>query len=170
MAPAALITVLAYGHILSAVCWLGGGILTGLVIGPSLQTLTVPARLEFNAKILPKLIRFVQAAVGSTFVFGLLLLYTYYNGNFAFLHTTTQGYELSAGILLAVVVAIIGFTVTLPAFKGISKISNGLLQGGQQAPPPELARYGKRAMLASLLSLVLLLVVLATMVSVGFPF
>jgi len=151
-------------------CWLGGGILTGFVIGPSLRTLTAPARLEFNAKILPKMIRFVEAAIGSTFVFGLLLLYAYYNGNFAFLHTTTQGYELSAGILLAVVVAILGFTITLPAFRGISRVSNGLLQGGQQAPPPELAKYGRQAMLGSTLSLVILLVVLVMMVSVGFPF
>ncbi len=170
MAPAALITFLAYAHILSAMCWLGGGILTGFVLSPSLQLLTPPARLEFSAKILPKIIRFVQVAAGSTLLFGLLLLYTYYDGNFTFLHTTTQGYELSAGILLAVVVTVIAFAVTIPAFKAISRISNSLLQGGQQPPPPELAKYGKRAMVASILSLVILLVVLAMMVSVGFPF
>jgi len=161
--------VLAYAHILSAMCWLGGGILTGFVIGPSLRTLTAPARVEFNAKILPKMIRFVEVSVGSTFLFGLLLLYTYYNGNFSFLHTTTQGYELSAGILLAVVLAIVAFSVTIPSFNGIARISNGLLRGEQQAPPPELARYAKRAMAASMLSLVILLAVLAMMVFVGFP-
>lgn len=163
-------TALAYGHILSAMIWLGGGILTGFVIAPNLQKLTAPARLEFNAKILPKLITFVQAAIGSTFVFGLLLLDAYYNGNFTFLHTTTQGYELSAGILLALVLAVVAWTVTFPAFKGIARISSGLLQGGQQTPPPELAKYGKRARLGSMMGIIILLVVLATMVSAGFPF
>ncbi|MGP8124460.1 MAG: hypothetical protein ACLQEQ_01115 [Nitrososphaerales archaeon] len=170
MASAALLAILAYGHVLSAMGWLGGGILTTFVIGPNLRKLPSAASLEFNAKVLPRIIRFVQAMIGSTFLFGILLLYYYYNGSFSPLSTSSQGMELSLGIILALLTAVVVWTVTVPSFQKVIKIANDLLQGGQQAPPPDLAKYGRRARMGSLVGILLLLIVLATMISAGFNF
>jgi len=170
MVSAALLSVLAFGHVLSAMGWLGGGILTTFVIGPNLRNLPSVAALEFNAKVLPRIITFVQIMIGSTFLFGILLYYYYFNGNFSSLASTPEGMEIDFGIILALVTAVVVWTVTVPSFKKVIRISNDLLKGGQQAPPPELAKYGKRARIGSTVGVLLLLVVLATMVAVGFSF
>jgi uncharacterized membrane protein len=168
MSSAAVLSVLALGHILSGMCWLGGGVLTGFVIGPSLRTLPSNASLEFNAKVIPKITRFVEASIGSTFIFGILLLDSFYGGNFTPLSTTSQGQVLSAGIGFAVLAAVVGWSVTMPAFNSIARISAELLAGGQPAKAPDLAKYGKRARVGAMLGLALLLVALSMMVFSGF--
>jgi uncharacterized membrane protein len=170
MASAALLAILAYGHVLSAMGWLGGGILTAFVLGPNLRKLPPAAALEFNPKVVPQILRFIQVMIGTTFLFGVLLLYYYYDGNFSPLSTTSQGMELAAGVVLALAAAAVAFSVTVPSFKKIVKIANSLLQGGQQPPPPELMKYGKRAKMGSLVGVALLLTVLAMRVSAGFGF
>jgi len=162
-----VIGVLAYGHVLSAIMWLGGGLLTGFVIGPSLRSIAPSAALEFNAKVLPKVLRFVQAALGLTFLFGLLLLYFFKDGDFAWLMNSTQGYVLSAGILVALVTGIFALAFVFPAFKKVSMLSSAALQSGQP-PAPEMAKYGKRARVGSMAGVFLLLFVLAMMVISGF--
>jgi uncharacterized membrane protein len=126
-----LIDILGYGHVLSAIGWLGGGILTTFVIGPNVRNLAPAASLEFNAKILPRIVRFVQAMIGSTFVFGLLLLYFIHDGDFSWLSSTSQGYEILTGIILALATAAVVFSVTFPSFRKVSSIANGVLQGGE---------------------------------------
>ncbi len=168
MVSAALIGILALGHVLSAVGWLGGGILTAFVMGPNLRKLHPSASLEFNAKVLPRILRFVQVMIGTTLVFGILLLYFYFGEDLSTFFGTPQGVELSLGIALALITATIAWTVAIPSFNKVVKISRGLLDGGQ--PPPELAKYGRRARIASQLGVTLLLVVLATMVFAGFGF
>ena len=167
MTSTAIVAILSYGHILSAMGWLGGGILTTFVVAPNLRKLPSAAALEFNAKVLPRLLRFVQMMIGSTFLFGILLFYYIFNGSFSSLSSTSEGMELYLGIFIALMTAVLVWTVTLPSFKRVIKISSELLQGGQQAPPPDLAKYGNRARMGSTVAILLLLVVLATMVSVG---
>jgi uncharacterized membrane protein len=164
----ALLIVLEYGHIISAMGWLGGGILTTFVLGPNVGKLPPPASLQFNAKVLPKLIRFVQMMVGSTLLFGLLLYYFYVGGDFASFMATTEGMTLTAGIALALVAGVIGLGVTIPAFNKVSRIANEMLESGSQTPPPELKKYGTRARRGALTALVLLLIVLAAMVAAGY--
>jgi uncharacterized membrane protein len=170
MASAALLSLLAYGHILSAMGWLGGGILTAFVLGPNLRKLPPAASLEFNAKVLSPIVSFVQIMVVTTFVFGLLLLDAFYDGNFSPLMKSSQGMELMAGVALALAAAAVAFSFTFPSFKRVVKIARGMLQAGPQPPPPELMKYAKRARVGSMVGLLLLLVVLATMVSAGFGF
>ena len=165
-----LLFILAYGHILSAIGWLGGGILTAFVLGPNVRMLAPAASLEFNVKVLPKVARFVQSMIVSTFLFGVLLLYFYFDGDFSLLVTTSQGWELTVGMLLALVTAGIVWTVTLPSFRKVSKVAGALLGEGKQPPYPELAKYATRARKASLVAIALLLVVLALMIAAGFGF
>jgi uncharacterized membrane protein len=168
MVSAALLGILALGHVLAAMGWLGGGLLTTFVLGPNLRKLQPAANLEFNAKVLPRILRFVQAMIGATLLFGVLLLYYYYGGDLSTFSKTSQGMELSVGIALALVTAAVAWTVTFPSFNKVVKIANGLLQGGQ--PPPELMKYGRRARIGSLIGVTMLLIVVATMVFAGFGF
>jgi uncharacterized membrane protein len=166
---AVLLTVLGYGHVLSAVMWLGAGLLTGFVIGPSLRKMSPPASLEFNAKVLPRITSFVRMAVASTFVFGILLLYFFQDGDMSWLMNSTQGYVISAGVLLAVVTAVLAFGFTIPAFAKVSKLSAEALQSGKP-PAPEMMGAGRRAATGSMVGVFLLLIVLAMMVISGFAF
>jgi uncharacterized membrane protein len=156
-----IIDIVAYGHVLAAMGWLGGGILTGFVIGPNLRSLSPGSGLEFNAKVLPKINRFMQATIGSTLLFGVLLFLV--AGPF----TTDQFNELSFGIAVAVVIAVIAFAYVLPAFSRVAKIASEAVTSGQP-PSPDIMKYAKRARQGAMLGVLLLLVVLATMVASGF--
>ncbi len=168
MADQLLIVVLAYGHVLSAIGWLGGGILTTFVVGPNVRKLSPGAGLEFNAKVLPRILRFVQVMIGTTFLFGLLLLYFFTDGNLSWLVTSSQGLELTFGIVLALVTAAVVWSVTVPSFRKVIDIANSVLKGELKAPPPEMMKYGKRARQGSIAGVILLLIVLATMLAAGF--
>jgi uncharacterized membrane protein len=157
-----LIDILAYGHVLSAIAWLGGGILTTFVLGPNLRSLSPGAGLEFNAKVLPKIVRFVQGAIGSTLVFGILLFYVV-----ADQLTPDQTNEIYGGVALALVTAVVVFAVTLPSFRKVIGMADQAIKSGQP-PSPEMMKYGKRARMGSLIGVALLLVVLLPMIASGF--
>ena len=165
----AILWILAYGHVLSAIAWLGSGILTGFVVGPNLRKMAPAAALEFNARIIPKITRFVEMAAVSTLLFGVLLLYYNFHGDLSFLMDSTQGYILSAGILIALFTAILAFSFIVPSFNKVAAFAKGAIEGGQP-PPPEMMKYAKRARLSSTAGVFLLLFVLAMMVASGFLF
>jgi len=161
-----VLAFLTFGHILSAMGWLGGGLITGFALGPNLRKMSQTAALEFNAKVLPNLVNFVQAAAGLTIVFGLLLLGYLYSQDSAYF-SSTSGMDVSVGIVLAAVTAAIAFSMTIPSFKKVSKISADIIAGKQQGPPPEMMNYAKRARQGSLVGVALLLIILAAMVAAG---
>lgn len=163
-----LIDALAFGHILSAVAWLGGGILTGFVLGPSMSRLSPPAALEFNARVLPRMLRYIGASIGSTFLFGLLLLYELYGSNFSSFMTTSTGHEIAAGVVFGVLAAVVAMAVTFPSFRRIARLSEEALKSSPPTPSPEMAKYGSRARLGAMIATVLLLLALAMMVAAGF--
>lgn len=169
MADPLLLTVLAYGHIVSAIGWLGGVLLTTFVVGPGLQTVSPPARLEFIAKVMPKIIRYLVGMITGTILFGLLLLYFLIGGDFALLSPSTSfGAALSAGIGLAIIAVVVAGAVVIPSFQKVIAIAGQVLKGGQTPPPPELMKYSKRAKVGSVTVTVILLVVLVMMVTAGF--
>lgn len=169
MPSAVLITVLGFGHVLSAVMWLGSGLLTGFVIGPALRSMNPAAALEFNAKVIPKITGFIRMSVVSTYVFGILLLYFFQDGDVSWLMNSTQGYVISAGVFLALVAGILGFGYVIPAFGKVSKLSAEALQSGKP-PAPDMMNYGRRARVGSMAAVFLLLIVLAMMVISGFAY
>jgi len=144
-------------------------LLTAFVIGPNLRSLAPAAALEFNVKVLPKLLRFVQVAIATTFLFGFLLLYFFRDGDFSWLMNSTQGYILSAGILVALLTGAFAFSLVIPSFKKVVSLSSAAIQSGQP-PPPEMRKYGNRARIGSIAGVFLLLFVLAMMVISGFLF
>jgi uncharacterized membrane protein len=155
-----ILAVLLFGHILSAMGWLGGGILTTFVVGPGLRGLSPASNIEFTAKVMPKILRFVQIMIGSTLLFGVLLyLYLGFTPSFGGANT------LYAGIGLALVTTAIVFSLTVPSFRKVIKMAQERLDSGAQGPPPpEMMKYGKRARQGSLIGVALMLIVLATMI------
>jgi uncharacterized membrane protein len=158
-----VLAALVFAHVLAAMGWLGGGLLTTFAVGPNLRKLTQTASLEFNARILPNMIRFTRTAAVLTVLFGLSLLgYVYSQDNTYF--SSTAGTVVSVGIVFAVITVGIAFSMILPSFMKISKLAASALDGGQ-VPPQEMMALAKRARMGSMIALVLLLGTLAAMVT-----
>ena len=157
-----LIDILAYGHVLSAIGWLGGGIFVTFVIAPNLSKLSPGAGLEFFSTVLPKILRFFQVTIGATLGFGILLFLVVGNEL-----TPTQFDEIGVGVVLAIATGVIAFVETVPSFRKVSKFASEALQN-KQPPNPEIAKYGKRARTGSIAGIVLLLAVLLMMTASGF--
>jgi uncharacterized membrane protein len=66
--------VVAWLHIISAIGWLGGGIMFAFVVGPALAKLSPPSSGEFLVKVVPRVVLFFQISAGTTILFGVLLL------------------------------------------------------------------------------------------------
>lgn len=161
-----VLLVLVFGHVLSAMGWLGGGLLNTLAVAPNLGKLSQAATLEFNTEVIPRMIGFVQATAGLTILFGLLLLYYVYSQDSSYF-SSTSGMDVLVGIVLAVVAAAIAFSVAIPSFRKVSKLAASVLGGSQQAPPPEMMTHAKRARQVSMIVVILLLITLVAMVAAG---
>ena len=165
--PALALIIFEYAHVLSAMGWLGGGLLTAFVLGPNLGKLPLPASMAFSARVLPKITRFIEMMAGSTLLFGFLMLYALTGGEGSYF-ATPEGMTLSGGIALALVAAVIAVGYTIPSFNKVGAIASQFIESGEQAPPPELKKYMARARRGSTVTLVLLLVVVAAMVGAGY--
>jgi hypothetical protein len=164
-----VLTILAYGHIPSAVGWLGASLLIGFVLGPGLERLSVPSQLEFTAKVFPRILGYITGMILGTFLFGLLLLDYIIGGDFSKLSpSTTFGAAISSGIAIAVITAIISFTVIMPSVRKAAFIAGTVLNSGGQPPPPEMRKHVERAKISSVVDAVLPLLVLVLMVTAGF--
>ncbi len=143
--------------------------LTTFVVGPGLHTVSAPARLEFMAKVMPRIIRYIIGMITGTIIFGLLLLYFLIGGDFSVLSpSTTFGAALSAGMTLAIIAVVFAGTVVIPSFRRVIAIAEQVLKSGQTPPPPDLMKFSKRARLGSVTAAVLLMFVLVMMVTAGF--
>lgn len=165
--PQIAVEIFAFGHILSAMAWLGGGILTMFILGPNVRKLSPNAALEFNSKVVPKVARFIGGAIGATFIFGLLLLYSLYSGDFSALSGTSTGMYIEAGVVCGLLAAVVGGAMTFPAFAKIARLSGEALEKAQP-PSPDMAKYAGRARIGALVGTILLLAALAMMVAAGF--
>jgi uncharacterized membrane protein len=165
MADALIVTVLIYGHVLSAIGWLGGALLFVSALSPGLRTLSPGSNAEFTVKVLPRIMRYVQAAIGLTLLFGLLALYFMFATDFGMLSTTAQGLDIEVGAGLGLLTAALANVLTFPAFRKIIGFTKEMLKGGPQTAPPDMQKYIKRARYGSIAASVLLLIVLAFMVA-----
>lgn len=165
MVAAAVITVLAFLHILAAVAWLGSAIFFLSVIGPSVRSLTPAASLEFLTKAGPRQIRFFGGTATATIVFGLALLFAAFGTNYASWPTS-----IDVGLSLGLLAYLIALVVTIPTFRKADKIAHGMMANPQSGPPPsELARLLKRGNIGAVLVVVILLITAAFMVVSAFP-
>jgi uncharacterized membrane protein len=160
LAPAIVITALAYLHIISAVGWLGGAVLFVSVIAPGLKSFSPGASLEFLVKIEGRAISFFVGTATATLIFGVGLLYA----------ASISGETIDIGLALGLAAYLIAMLVAIPAFRKAEHIAKDLASGKLAAPPAELASSVKRGGMAVTLVVILLAATLMFMVASGFPF
>lgn len=142
--------------------------MVGFVIAPSLRGLSPTSAMEFNSRVLPRVVRAMQGLVGSTLLFGVLLLYAFEDGNFSGFENSSDGRAISAGVVFGLAAAVVAFVFTFPALKRMASISQTALQNNETTLPPDLVKQASRARMGATASVVLLLIALAAMVAAGF--
>lgn len=156
-----ILIILLSVHLLLALGWLGGELMTAFVIGPGLQGMSLQSKREFFVKVTPRAVRYVKWMIVGTGVTGILLAIVTPS------KVTASGVVVSAGIVLALIAAAIEVVVTTPSFKKMASLADALLKSGQQTPSPEMASHEKRARRGSLADTGLLVGVLVLMVITG---
>lgn len=159
--------ILAWLHVLSAIGWLGGGIMFGFVIAPALARLSPASSGEFMVKVVPRVARFFQASAGLTIVFGFLLLYNL--GGMSLLDlSTSYGVDLTVGMGAALAGFLVSEFVTSPILLKAVRLVRESMASPAHQPSPELPRTMRLVSLTSIVTLILLLVAFTGMVGAGF--
>lgn len=156
-----ILIVLLSVHLLLALGWLGGELMTSFVIGPGLRQMSLPSMLEFVAKVMPKAVNYVEWMIVGTGVSGILLAF------FTPSQVASNSIIVSAGIILALLAAAVELVVTRPSFKRMASLADVLRKSGQVTAHPEIIKHEKRARWGSLAGSLLLGVVLVLMVVTG---
>lgn len=137
----------------------------GMLIGPTIGTLTPGARSEVVLKLFPRYVRYVEIFSVTTVVFGVALLLDIANGNMSVLSPSTPfGLYISAGALLAAVVVVLAFVFVAPTAHRIVRLTEQMAKN-PGPPPPELPRASARLRAGAMIALVLLILVLVFMVA-----
>ena len=159
--------ILAWLHVISAICWLGGGIMLGFVVGPALRRLSPASSGEFLLKVVPGVVRFFQIFAGLTVLFGALLLYNM-GGPSLLDPSTSYGLDLSIGVTFALVAFVESEFVAVPIQLKAVRLIKEMVAAGKHEPPAEFPKTQQRAVATALLTLVLLLITSVFMVGAGF--
>ncbi len=160
-----VLTTVAFLHIVFAIAWLGGGLHFGFILGPRLRTLSPPATMEFVARVGPSTTRYAEIVGGMTILFGLILLYIYFGGDY-----TKWPLSLEIGFTLGFIAFLMGPLVVAPAFFGkASDIAKEFMKSPQQGPPPaEFRALLKKGGISSTIATALLLITAVFMVATAF--
>jgi uncharacterized membrane protein len=162
-----LTAILAWLHIISAISWLGGGIMFGVIIAPMLSKFSPPAAGEFLVRVGPRVGRFFQVFAGTTILFGLLLLYNV-GGIGLLTFSNTYGIELTVGVIFALAAFVVSEFFSVPPLLRAVRLVKEMQSSGRHEPPAELPRALKVAGATAMLTLILLLLTSAFMVAAGF--
>lgn len=159
--------ILAWLHVVSAIGWLGGGILFAFVVGPALARLSPPSAGEFLLKVVPRVARFFQVAGVLTVVFGGLLLFNI--GGLGLLSlSTSYGVDLSIGVGFALAAFVVAEFGAVPIQLGAVKMIREMVAAGGTQPPLSFPRQMRLARMSAALTVTLLLGASVFMVGAGF--
>jgi uncharacterized membrane protein len=160
-----LTTIVIWAHVFGAIGWLGGAMVFGMVIGPSLGQISPPARGEFFVKVGPRFVRYIEIFSVVTLLFGVAAVAVLADGDYSvFSPSTTLGLCISTGAVLALVAVVLAITVIVPSTKKIVKITESLMKN-PGPPPPELQVAARRLRVGSVTGMVLLIIVTVLMVA-----
>lgn len=161
MLPTIWIDVLTFGHILSAVVWLGGIVTVNVALSPLLGRFSPATRNEVLRYFAPRFARLTAASAGLTVVFGFGLYAAVYSGASAQWMMT-----IGVGIVVALVAFVLGMVVTVPTSLRLSRMIPATEATVPSEPPPENLARALRTLRASAgIVALLLVVVLALMVA-----
>lgn len=157
--------VLFWLHIFAAIGWLGSGMVFGMMIGPTIPTLSPGSRSELIVKLFPRYLRFLTITAVLTPIFGLALAFAIGNGSFAiFQPNSTAGISLSIGVLLTIILWIVLFAFSLPAGRKVIRLTQEAMKN-PGPPSPELLKANARLRAGGAVGLVMLLLIFTTMVA-----
>lgn len=160
-------------HIVTAVGWLGAAMVFGMLIGPTLPTLTPASRGELIVKLLPRYLVWGEVFALSTPVIGLVLALYISHGEMSIFSFSLpdQGFGsnhfgtyISIGALLSVVLWAIAFGGVFPAARKVVWFTREMMKNQAPTPPAGLTKASKRLQVTSSVALVIMLVVVACMV------
>lgn len=161
MAPATVIAVLTFFHIMAAMGWLGGVIFFISAVSRGLKRFTPGASLEYLTKVGPEQIRFFIGTATGTIIFGLGLLFATFGDNYS----NWPSY-IEAGFTLGFVAYLIAMLVTVPTFRKVERLAKERMGNPTPGPPsPEFLKYLKRANQAAWAVALILTLALIFMVS-----
>jgi len=93
--------ILAYGHIVSAMAWFGGLLISTVVISPTMRGLSPAASGEVQSKLVLRMSRYLITVAVLTLLFGVLLAIGKTNGDINFsLLMTSWGQRIATGAIL----------------------------------------------------------------------
>lgn len=137
----------------------------GMLIGPTLPTLSPASRGELIVKLFPKYIVWVQVFTLITPIFGLALaLYISHGNTNIFSFSNTFGEFISIGALLSLVAWGIGFGLVTPAARRVVWFTKEMMKNPASAPPAGLTKAAARLRVTSAIGLVVLFLIVACMV------
>jgi hypothetical protein len=139
----------------------------GLLIGPTLPTLSPASRSELIVKLVPKYVRYGQIFTLITPFFGLGLALYVSRGSFTVFSPSIYGdfgLFISIGAILTLVAWAISFGILSPTANEVVRLTKeSMTQGGP--PPQELLQASKRLRITSAVAIVVLFVIVACMVA-----
>lgn len=164
MGDSALVSVLLYGHIVSAIGLLGGSLLFAFAIGPTLPKLTPAARAEVVVKLLPRVTSVLLGFSGLLSVFGIALAYVMTGGDLSrFSSSTPWGLRISIGIVLGFAALLIAILLIRPSVNELARLQSSAPT--DQPPPPRLRTVLRRVQVGALVSELVMLVTVGFMVA-----
>ena len=157
-----VITVLAFLHVVSAMGWLGGGVLILSAVTPGIRSMSPATLLEFSTKVGPKINRFFIGSASATIIFGLALL-----GAMGMPNINT----VYAGAGIGLLAYLDGMLVAIRSFRKADRLAQEAIASGHTGPPPrEMLAALKRGGIGTMTGVLLLVIAAALMVASGFPF
>lgn len=136
--------VLRFVHVISSVCWAGGGIVTFLFVGPTAKDLA-PAGMQFLAHMAGKRRFNTFMIINSTLTVlsGALLLWASTGGDLISYMQTGPGLGFMLGSLAGVVVYFVGmFGIGMPLGK-LTQIGEEIQKAGTPPTPEQVAQIQK---------------------------
>jgi hypothetical protein len=166
MSDSAIVMVLLYGHIVSAVGVLGGSLLFAFAIGPVLPRLTPATRGELIVKLLPRVANVITVFGGLLALFGVALAFAITDGDLSQLSTTTGwGLRISIGVVLGLIALIVAMGVIHPAVMEMGRIQAAQPPDASGPPPARFVRLMNRLRAGSILAQITMLGAIAFMVA-----
>lgn len=166
MGDSLLILVLTYGHITSAMAFLGGALAFAFAVGPVLPRMQPAARRDLVVHLFPRFANIMIVYVALLAVFGALLVGALTNGDPSRLQLSDPwGLRVTIGGLLGALVVLDAVLFIAPSIKAMARVAEQLPPDGLTIPPREFRRLQGRVRASSMVSLVLMLAAIGFMVS-----
>jgi hypothetical protein len=137
----------------------------GIILAPSLAKLSPQTRGEFMVKVVPKYLRYFELFSGMTIVFGVATAAVLLNGDFSKVSLSTPfGLYITVGAVLALLVFVVSYSVTIPITRKIIRISESMMKT-PGPPPPELKVLANRQKVITTASLLVMILITVLMVA-----